>query len=168
MIKRFLSGCMVFLCVFSLTAAVSAAPVSAKEALAEASDGEIILSETVEYLEDGSYIVTTLSEPEIQPMSDTITKIKKTTKYTSDNVPIYNLRLVASFNYDGKTSTCIVAAEMPYIFNKSWQITDRGAQKSGNKATGYVKVRFYDNGVATSHTDSITVTMTCTPAGVVY
>ena len=128
-------------------------PVSAAE--------EISAGQNVEYLEDGSYIVTTLVvEPSITRSSNTTTGKKTVTKYSISNVKQYSFTLRATFSYNGSSATATDASTSITIYQNGWQCTNRSTSKSGNRVTGNATFR---NGAAVNYP---TVTITCSANGV--
>ncbi|MBR4744699.1 MAG: hypothetical protein IK082_11020 [Oscillospiraceae bacterium] len=120
----------------------------------------------VEYFADGSYGVTTLAQAGGAGTKGKVTHTKSYTYYDADDTALWTLYLTAAFTYDGTTATCTAASVMHLIYDNAWQVTSETAHKSGNTATGDFTVKRYFLGIPTK-TINVTLTMTCSPSGVV-
>lgn len=100
-------------------------------------------SETVEYLPDGSYYVTTIEQSNIQPFSSGTTSGSKITTYKNSNgVTIFTFKLTGYFTYTGSSASCTKATgELTYI-HPNCSNTSYGAYPSWNQAVGYVKTTY--------------------------
>lgn len=97
---------------------------------------------TYEYLDDGSYFVTTLSVVDARA-SYTKNATKTTTYYNENDVAIWALHLDGTFLYNygvSATATNAQASVTVYDSNASVQICD--AYTSGSAAFGYATVQY--------------------------
>lgn len=154
--KKIISIVLCVVCVFS----VFSVNVFAETA-------ETVVNETVEYLEDGSYIVTTITEElnsSVARATNTKTGTKKSTLYNSNDEPMVVLKLTATFNYTGSSATCTSASTSYTVYNDNWKVTSATATKSGNKATGNFTSKRYTLLIPVQTINS-TVTITCSNSG---
>lgn len=127
---------------------------------------EIVTETNVEYFDDGSYIVTELTESTITTFATkTVSKSKSSHYYESDNSKAWTVVLSATFNYTGSSATCTSAKTSYTIYNDAWKVTSAVPSKSGNKATGTFTVKKYVLGVPIK-TVNRTLTITCSNTGV--
>lgn len=127
---------------------------------------EIVTESSVEYFDDGSYIVTRITESTITTFAaKTVTKNKSADYYESDNSKAWTVTLSATFSYTGSSATCTKATTSYVIYNDAWKVTSAVASKSGNKATGTFTVKKYVLGIPVK-TVNKTLTITCSNTGV--
>ena len=72
--------------------------------------------------------------------SGSITGNKRYTYYDSDDVSQWRVTLTGKFTYTGSSATCTSSSVDVAIYDSSWYISSKSASKSGNKATGNVKM----------------------------
>lgn len=129
---------------------------------------EAVVSESVEYLEDGYYIVTTVTEESgnsLARATSTKTGSKSSVLYNSDDEPLVTFKLTGTFTYTGSSANCTMASTSYTIHNSSWRVTAATASRSGNKAIGDFTAKHYTLGVPVS-TKNVTITLTCSNTGV--
>ncbi|MDE6863836.1 MAG: hypothetical protein K2J41_05550 [Eubacterium sp.] len=127
---------------------------------------KVVTDRTIEYFEDGSYIVTELTESTITTFATkTVSKSKSADYYESDNTKAWTITLSATFSYTGSSATCTNATTSSKIYNDKWKVTSAVPSKSGNKATGAFTVKKYVLGVPIK-TVNKTLTITCSNTGV--
>lgn len=122
---------------------------------------------SIEYFEDGSYIITTIQENANHTTFSTSTKTgsKRSDYYNEDSEIMWSTTLTATFSYSGTSATC-TASNITYTVNASnWRIISAVATKSGNMAIGDVTAKKYFLGVPIETVER-TVTLTCSPTGV--
>ena len=130
-----------------------------------AENNKTIVSETIEYLDDGSYIVTTLvEETNVTRATSTKTGSKTAIHYNSDDEKVVTMKLTATFSYTGSSATCTAASTSYTIHDDSWKVTTATASKSGNKATGNFTVKHYVL-LVPIQTVNTTITITCSNSG---
>ena len=114
----------------------------------------------VEYLEDGSYLVTQIESGISLFASGSKTVKKYTSYYNSDDEIQWTLYLKASFTYTGSSATCTSASTSYKIYESAWKVTDALATKSGRTATGDYVVKKYWLGIITT-TVPVKIIATC-------
>lgn len=127
-------------------------------------------STIIEHFPDGSYLVTTITEQQ----SSTYVASTRTTKngsktlsyYNEDNEVVWSATVHGIFSYNGSSSTCTDASITYTINNSVWRITSTNAYASGNSAIGEVTAKKYSIAVIPIQTIERTVTLTCSPTGV--
>lgn len=127
-----------------------------------------IISQTTEYFEDGSYIITILTiEDENTTTRATSTKSgsKTITIYNSYDEKLVVLKLTATFNYTGSSATCTSAVSTYTLYNSNYKVTSSSGITSGNKGIGNFTVKKYFVGVPIK-TMEHTITITCSNTGV--
>lgn len=130
-----------------------------------ANDG-IVTDSYVEYFDDGSYIVTEITESAITTFAaKTINRSKSSHYYNSNNTKAWTVTVNGTFNYTGSSATCTRSTASYSIYNNDWKVTSSAASKSGNKAIGAFTVKRYNLGFLTK-TVNRTVTLTCSNTGV--
>lgn len=127
---------------------------------------DIVTDSYIEYFEDGSYIVTEITESSISTFdTKTITKSKSSYYYDNKDNAQWRVTITGTFNYTGSSATCTKATTAYTIYDNAWKVTSAVPSKSGNKATGTFTVKKYVLGVPLK-TVNRTVTITCSNTGV--
>ena len=122
----------------------------------------------VEYMEDGSYFITTITVVEDFSVYATNTKTaSKSTSYVdSDGTVYWKATLHASFRYTGSSATCTDAYMTYSTYDTSWKFIEKSASKSSNTATGNIIFKHYVLGIPVKTIDR-TITMTCSANGTI-
>ena len=118
----------------------------------------------VEYYPDGSYSITRLISETASRA--TITKSKVFDFYSASSVLLWQVKLTATFTYNGSTASCTNATPSYTVYNTAWKVKKATASYSGNTATGSFTVKRYNLGIPVE-TINKTLTLTCSPSGVV-
>lgn len=127
---------------------------------------KIVTESSIEYFDDGSYIITRVTESTITTFAaQTTSRSKSADYYESDNTKAWTVTLNAVFSYTGSSATCTSATTSSRVYNDNWRVTTAVPSKSGNKATGTFTVKKYMLGVAIK-TVNKTLTITCSNTGV--
>ena len=123
-------------------------------------------TQQIEYLPDGSYIVTEIiSEPsDFSLFSTTQTKSKTSTYYNSAKVKVWSVTVKGTFSYGNGTSSCLSASCSTTSYNASWSVGNKTASKSGNTAKASATGVYYSQGHAVESVTRI-VTLTCSATG---
>lgn len=131
-----------------------------------ASDDEIVISESTEYFEDGSYMTVTLTEEKNSNIRATSTKTgsKTFTLYNSDDEQLVEMKLTATFSYTGSSATCTNVSPTFRVYNSYWRVTKSTGTKSGNKGIGEFTAKQYVLNVPIN-TKDVTITITCSNTG---
>lgn len=121
-----------------------------------------------QYFEDGSYIVTTLSEENCGISlfaTSTKTGRKTDTCYDANHEVLWTATLTGTFSYTGTSATCTDASVTYSVQDTSWSIVSAEAYESGATAIGDVTGKRYLLGIPVdsfvSHLE-----ITCSATGV--
>jgi len=122
----------------------------------------------VEYFEDGSCFITTITVVEENSTYATNTKTaSKSISYKDeDGIVCWSATLTATFRYTGSSATCTESDVTYTVSNSKWKITSATASKSGNTATADVTAKRYTLGIPLE-TLNRTITMTCSANGTI-
>lgn len=130
-----------------------------------AAEEEIVTSTMVECFDDGSYLVTTITEEVNNTRATTKTGSKTSTYKNSDGEIQWTYKVTGTFSYTGSSSTCTAVSDSYSISNDNWHMSNHSCSKSGNKASGTVTIKYKVLGITT---DTVTrnITLTCSATGV--
>lgn len=132
---------------------------------ANSTDANEATTSTVTYFEDGSYLVTTISEDSSSTRAtNTKSGSKTTTYYSATDEALWKATLKGTFSYTGSSATCTAASETHTVYDSSWKITSATATKSSNKAIGDIVSKRYFIGIPTATVEK-TITITCSASG---
>lgn len=122
----------------------------------------------VEKLDNGDYIETFMESEDSKLITmsaaKTITKTKTAQYKNSSGEVLWSVSIKGTFTYDGKTSKCTSCSHSTTAPSKYWSIKSCTSTKSGNKATATVVA--LQKGL-TTNTVTKTITISCSPKGVV-
>lgn len=148
-------------------AGVFACPVYAKDSQAAATAPKADVSQSVEYFEDGSYMVTTIIQSEISLLAaNSKTSTKSVDFFASNNEKKWTASLHATFTYTGSSCTANSSYTTYKIYDDAWKLKSSDCSVSGNKATGNFTFRHSFLGIPMT-TKSTTITISCSATGVV-
>ena len=123
----------------------------------------------IEYLDDGSYIVTymdngTIINPGDGTNATIVTKSKTKRFYNSAGETMWYVKVVGTFRYTGTTSSCTEVAHKAAALGSTWSIISASSSKSGATATATATAR---HSIGTGYNDyTRSVSLTCSPTGV--
>lgn len=125
---------------------------------------------TIEYLYNGDYIETIITDDTANPSislytTNTITKTKTRYYKSSSGTVLWSVAIKATFSYNGSTSTCTSCSHSTTAPAASWSIKSASHSKSGNTATAKATATHTVSGEATNY--SMSVTIKCSATGVV-
>lgn len=126
-----------------------------------------LISEEIKYLDDGYYVVVTITEEDVNSSAratSTVTGTKSFGLYNSDDEILVTLKTTGTFTYTGSSATCTSASASYIIHNDAWKVPTATASKSGNVATGTFTAKHYVLFIATQ-TINETVKLTCSKTG---
>ena len=109
---------------------------------ADATIADVDKSTTITYLDDGSYVVTTLTSSPITSRSTTFTKTgnQVVSVFSGDDELLCQYTLYGEFEVvSGVSAVCISATYTQNIYASGWTFSDGQAYKSGNTAYGLGK-----------------------------
>lgn len=140
------------------------------ESFDKSAEKEIIISESTEYLEDGSSITTTITQQinnGISPMATkTVSGSKIKTIKNADGDVLYKFKINGTFNVNvGVSATCTAVSCSASDLAIGWSLDSSTTSKSGNiaKATGIFKYKVL---LITTQTVEIPVSLSCDANGV--
>lgn len=121
-------------------------------------------TETIEYLADGSYIVTTVTES-VTRANSTKTASKTDRYYNADDELQWLMVVTGTFTYDGSTSECTsVRGSTSIVESGKWYIISDSPTKSGPTATYTVTFGYRALGI-TIDRPTHSVSLTCDANG---
>lgn len=123
---------------------------------------------TIELLNDGCYIITTIEDVGIstEPLSrSTATKSKTVKYYNADDEVMWYVKVTGTFTYGNGSSKCTSSSVSAASYASTWKITNKSASNSGSTAIATATAKQYFDGTVIK-TVSRTVKLTCSPTGV--
>lgn len=121
---------------------------------------DVDTKKVVEYMSDGSYIVTEVKDNNIDYVKFFKSGEKSTSYYSSSNKLLWKYTVKGKFSYNGSSSSCVsVSSSVTYISN-GWREASKTSYPSGNSAVGKVTMRHIAGA-----THSETVVLSCSPSG---
>lgn len=157
-IKKVLSTVVSVMMLCSQAVLVSAAPVVSEEH---------VINVEREYLENGDYIETVISQPLIAMYSNSKSGSKTSTYYNDDDVAMWYVKVSGSFTYTGSSARCTGASVSAGSYNSNWGISNKSSSYSGNTATGKATgTRYYGSAVVERINE--TVRLSCSGSGSLY
>lgn len=130
-----------------------------------AAEEDITTSTVVEYFDDGSYLITTITEEVNNTRTTTKTGSKTSTYTNSDGETQWTYKVTGTFSYTGSSSTCTAVSDSYSISNDNWHMSSHSCSKSGNTASGTVTMKYKILGITTK-TVSRDLSLTCSASGV--
>ena len=117
-----------------------------------------------EYFDDGSYIVTTITESSFvfARASRSKTGSKTAKYYSSSGSALWSVTVTGTFSYTGASAKCTSSSVSANSYSSSWKINSKSASKSGASATATATAKYNDS----STYKSLSVTLTCKANGV--
>ncbi len=123
-------------------------------------------TQSVEYFEDGSYLITFFAEDDTVTRASTVGASKTSYYYSDDDELIWSATLHGTFSYNGSSATCTEASITSYATYASlWEITSAVGTRSGNTAIGTIVAKKYFLGVAIQTVEG-SLQISCSPTGV--
>lgn len=126
---------------------------------------EQIVNTTIEYFEDGSYAVITITEEVNNSRASVKNGTKTYTHKDSNGETVWTYKITGTFSYTGSSSSCTAVSDSYTIVNDDWHMSSHSCSKSGNKASGTVTMKRTLLGITTK-TVSKDLTLTCSATGV--
>ena len=126
---------------------------------------EQILS--IEYLENGGYVITTIENITENNRSQ-VTKSKKKTFYSSAGVAEWAVKVKGTFTYDGTTSSCLSDSVTTYVYSGGWSITNSSSSHYSNVASASATAVIRDSSGAVFIRETMNVSLTCSANGEFY
>lgn len=126
-----------------------------------------VTHDSVEYLQDGSYFITTVMENSeiVVPLSITCSGSKTTAYYSKSGSKLWSVTVTGTFTYgSGSRAVCTKSTVSANVYSSSWKITHSSASKSGNSASATATGTLYSDS-APINSITKTVTLTCSANG---
>lgn len=120
---------------------------------------------TVEYFDDGSYAVITITEEINNSRASVKTGTKTYTHKNSDGEIQWIYEIKGTFSYTGTSSTCTSVSDSYSISDDSWHMVSHSCSRSGNQAKGTVTMKRKLFNI-TVETVTKNLTLTCSATGV--
>lgn len=76
------------------------------------------------------------------------------------------MTLIATFKYNGSSSSCTSSKVETKVYHSAWKITSKNSSHSKNVATAKVVAKLF-KGSTVSQTKTKTLTLTCSKTGVI-
>lgn len=120
---------------------------------------------TIEYLDNGDYIETIISDDETDSeislfSTKSITKTKTSYFKNSIGTVLWSVAIKATFSYNGKSATCTSCSHITTAPASNWSIRSAGNTATAKATATYKKSSGYSD-------YSRSVTIKCSPTGVV-
>lgn len=130
-----------------------------------AAEPETVVSKTeITYFEDGSYLVTEITEDTGGSMAR-ITNAKSGTKttsmYNAAKKLLFSLTVHGTFTYDGSSAWATNVTYSYTIDNSAWSFDSGSCSKSGPKVTATATFDY----LSFVQSRTLTVSLTCSPTG---
>lgn len=129
------------------------------------------IQSNVEYLEDGSYFVTTIqvdsnnSSTGLRAAASTRSGSKTVTYKSSSGASLWSVTVKGSFSYvNGSSAKCTSSTVSTAIYSTSWKISNKSSSKSGHKASATATGTQYMGSTAIGSITK-TVILTCSVNG---
>lgn len=125
---------------------------------------------TIEYLDNGDYIETIISDDETDSeislfSTKSITKTKTSYFKNSIGTVLWSVAIKATFSYNGKSATCTSCSHITTAPANNWSIRSASHSKSGNTATAKATATYKKSSGSSDYFRSVTIK--CSPTGVV-
>lgn len=146
----FLAAIVVFLNCFALPAS--------------AVNEEKIISTSVEYFDDGSYLIMTTAEIVNYSRASVKTGTRTYTHIASNGETLWTYKITGTFSYTGSSSTCTAVSDSYTISNDNWHMSSHSCSKSGNTAYGTVTMKYKVLGI-TANTITRNISLSCSATG---
>ena len=129
-----------------------------------ASEEEKIINTSVEYFDDGSYLIMTTAEIVNHSRASVKTGTRTYTHKASDDTTLWTYKITGTFSYTGSSSTCTAVSDSYTISNDNWHMSSHSCSKSGNTAYGTVTMKYKVLGI-TANTITKNISLSCSASG---
>ena len=158
------------LCLFIFLICIVGVIPSAWAAEYESVNEQVLISETTEYLPDGSKIITSIYQEPVKTRSN-LYNVKGTKVHTyadSSGNTLWEFSVQGEFRVlEGASVTCISATCSAEVYDSSWSCTKKSATPSGSRAIANGVFEMKLLGIVVS-TESAEVILSCDPYGNLY
>ncbi len=115
-------------------------------------------------LDDGCYLIAGDVTVIATRASGSVSGKKPYTCYDSDGTALWKVELSGSFTYNGTMATCTASSISTTIFDSTWSVGAKSAQKSGRQAIGSVTMNKRSAGV-TIKSVPVSLSISCSENG---
>ena len=129
-----------------------------------ASEEEKIINTSVEYFDDGSYLIMTTAEIVNHSRASVKTGNKTYTYNDSNGNTSWTYKITGTFSYTGSSSTCTAVSDSYTISHDNWHMSSHSCSKSGNTANGTVTMKYKVLGI-TANTITRNISLSCSASG---
>ena len=130
-----------------------------------AAEPETVVSKTeITYFEDGSYLVTEITEDtggSMARITNSKSGTKTTSMYNAAKKLLFSLTVHGMFTYDGYSALATNVTYSYTIDNSAWSFDSGSCSKSGPKVTATATFDY----LSFIQSRTLTVTLTCSPIG---
>ena len=119
---------------------------------------------TIEYLDNGDYIETTITYYETNSRVATKSGSKTVNYKNSVGEVMWYVKVNGTFNYNGTTSSCTSVSRSASAPGETWSIKSSSCSKSGNCASATATAT--QKLTLTSKDHTMTVNLYCSPYGI--
>ena len=119
---------------------------------------------TIQYLDNGDYIETTITCYETNSRAATKSGSKTSNYKNSDGEIMWSVTVNGTFTYNGTTSSCTSVSRSTTAPGESWSIKSSSCSKSGNCASATATATHKAFLVSKDYT--LTVNLYCSPYGI--
>lgn len=120
-----------------------------------------------EYFDDGSYMVTTITESSsiLTRASGSKTASKTSTYHSGSGSALWSVTVTGSFSYTGSSAKCTSSSVSANSYSSLWKINSKSASKSGATAKATAKAYQYNSNGKYITSVTKTVGLTCSING---
>ncbi len=125
-----------------------------------------------EYLDDGSYLITTtmiapakIKNAVLLAKTKNITKSKTANYYNASHTLLWSITLTGTFSYGNGSAKCTHANISTTSHNSCWKFSSKNCNTHGNQAIGSTTIKHYSVSGVLIDTVSKTLTLTCSSNG---
>lgn len=153
--KKIICSILSFVCIIS----IYSTSVSALESLSNSYT-------YIEYLEDGAYIETTITQnyTSIYTRTTNTTSGSKKVSYINNNIVLWSVTVSGKFSYTGSSAVCTSASVSTTCSSGDWKVSNKSSNKSKNTAIAKATGKKYFLGLCIQTVDR-TVKLTCSSSG---
>ena len=158
--------------IISMLLVITLFSISVIPAAATVSENKSVKVVSIEPLEDGYYVETTIEilpqlgfGNEIQATYSTITSTKTSSYKNSNGDVMCSLSITGTFTYNGSTSSCTSCYHSYSAPGSTWEVLNASSSRSGNSATATATARHH---LIVSYADyPMSVTVSCSANGTI-
>lgn len=120
-----------------------------------------------EYTQNGYIYEITTTEYNHSFYKDQTKTVSRTATYKNPaGNPLWSMTIIATFKYNGSSSSCTSSKVETKVYHSAWKITSKTCSHSKNVAAAKVVAKLF-KGSTVSQTKTKTLTLTCSKTGVI-